>query len=126
MKQLGLAVLCFAILGCSKESEKKAEVSTPAKRAIVEVKPDLPRQVEEPAKVERAEFEKKLPEAPRNKDDEIGETEARLEKEREWAIELETANNERMAKKLGVSAEEFKNLTIEEQKELIRKRRGRK
>lgn len=56
----------------------------------------------------------------------VEDAEAILEKEREWAIELEKANNERMAKKLGVSVEEYENLTIEEQKELIRKHRGRK
>lgn len=90
MKQLGLAVLCFVMLGCSKEAEEIAEGPTPANRAIVD------------------------------------DTEAVLEKEREWAVALEKANNERMAKKLGLTAEAFSNLTIEEQKELIRKHRGRK
>lgn len=119
-------MLCFVMLGCAKEAEEIAEVTTPARRTIAEAKPDLSRKVELPTKIERHKIEKKLPEAPRNLQGELDDTEAVLEREREWAIELENANNERMAKKLGLSAEEYKNLSIEEQKELIRKQRGRK
>lgn len=101
-------VAILTLFGCTKEAEKEAEsASASASRAIAEARSILP-------------------ESPRNQEGEIDEAEIRLEKEREWAVALEKTNNERMAKKLGLTAEAFSNLTIEEQKELIRKHRGRK
>lgn len=113
------------MLGCSQEVEKESEAPASAERTIAEVNPDLPRPLVMPVEVEKPK-EVKLPEPPQSQEGGIETTEVRLEKERAWAIELEKVNNERMAKKLGVSVEEYENLTIEEQKELIRKHRGRK
>lgn len=130
MKHIVWLALALALFGCSKESEvvKPQIAERSAAQPIAEVRPDLAAPKATLPEIVEQSVETIVPIVEANAADmeTAEETEARIAAEKARAIELERANNERMAKKLGVSAEEYSNLSIEKQRELIRKHRGTK